>query len=70
MGKYMKIKHSAFRIGRFLAQTQLIKDFNLAIGGGLGWMKLLKMGQGKLYISFNNSCTISFLVKILLVKWK
>ena len=44
------------------------KDFNLAIGGGLGWVKRLKIGQGKGYISCNYSCTISFLVKILLVK--
>ena len=27
------------------------KDFNLAIGGGLSWMKWLKKGQGKVYIS-------------------
>ena len=46
------------------------KDSNLAIVGGLGWMKWLKMGQGKVYISCNYSCTISFLVKILLVKLK
>ena len=46
------------------------KDFNLAIVGGLGWMKWLKMGQRKNHISCNYSCTISFLVKILLVKLK
>ena len=46
------------------------KDFNLAIVGGLGWIKWLKMGQEKVYISCNYSCTISFLVKILLVKLK
>ena len=23
------------------------KDFNLAIGGGLGWVKRLKIGQGR-----------------------
>ena len=44
------------------------KDFNLAIVGELGWMKWLKMGQGKVYISCNYSYTMSFLVKILLVK--
>ena len=46
------------------------RDFNLAIVGGLDWMKWLKMGQGRVYISCNYSCTISFLVKILLVKLK
>ena len=44
------------------------KDFNLAIGGELGWMKWLKLGQGKVYILCNYSCTISSLVKILLIK--
>ena len=43
------------------------KDFNLAFGGGLGW---LRMGEGKVYISCNYTCTISSLVKILLVKLK
>ena len=33
-------------------------------------MKLVKSGQGNVYISCNYSCTISFLVKILLVKLK
>ena len=46
------------------------KDFDLAIVGGLGWMKWLKNGQGNVYISCNYSYTISFLVKILLVKLK
>ena len=46
------------------------KDFNLAIVGGLDWMKLLKMGQGKVYISCNYCRTLPFLVKILLVKLK
>ena len=46
------------------------KDFNLAIVGGLSWMKWLKMGQRKVYISCSYSWTISFLVKILLVKLK
>ena len=46
------------------------KDFNLAIVGGLSWMKWLKMGQRNVYISCNYSCTISFLVNILLVKLK
>ena len=46
------------------------RDFNLAIVGGLDWMKFLKMGQGRVYISCNDSCTISFLVKTLLVKFK
>ena len=44
------------------------KDFNLVIVGGLRWMKWLKMGKEKVYISCNYSCTLSFLVKILLVK--
>ena len=48
----------------------LFKDFNLAIVEGLVWMKWLKMGQRRGYISCNYSCTISFLVKILLVKLK
>ena len=47
---------------------QFGKGFNLAIW--LGWMKLLKMGQEKVYISYNYSCAISFLVEILLVKLK
>ena len=46
------------------------KDFNLAIVGGLDWMKLLKMRQVTVYISCNYSCTIFFWVKILLVKLK
>ena len=46
------------------------KDFNLVIVGGLRWMKWLKMGKEKVYISCNYSCTLSFLVKILLVKLK
>ena len=33
------------------------KDFDLAIAGGLGWIKLLKMGQGKVYISCKNKTT-------------
>ena len=45
------------------------KYFNLAIVG-LGWIKWVKMGQEKVYISCNYSCPISFLVKILLVKLK
>ena len=44
------------------------KDFNLAITWGLGWMKWLKKGRKRFYISCNYSCIISFLVKILLVK--
>ena len=44
------------------------KDFHLVTEGGLGWMKWLKMGQGKNYISWNYSCTVSSLMKILLVK--
>ena len=35
------------------------KDFHLAIGGGLGWMKWLKNGTEKGY-----SCNVYFLVKI------
>ena len=46
------------------------KDFNLEIVGGLVWIKWLKMGQRKGYISGNYSCTTSFSVKILLVKLK
>ena len=46
------------------------KDFTLATAGGLGWMEWLKMGQGKVHVSCNYSCTIYFLVKILLVKLK
>ena len=42
------------------------KDFNLAIGRGLPWMKWLENGM-QLY---NYSCTISFLVKILLINLK
>ena len=44
------------------------KDFDLAIGGGLGWLKWLKNGAGK--DSCRYSCTISFSVKLLLVKLK
>ena len=33
-------------------------------------MKWLKIGQGKVYISCNYSCTILLLVKIVLVKLK
>ena len=33
-------------------------------------MKMVKIGQGNVYISCNYSCAISFLVKILLVKLK
>ena len=44
------------------------KDYNLVIVGRLGWMKWVKMGQGNVYISCNYSCTISFLVNILLIK--
>ena len=33
-------------------------------------MKWLKNGAGKKYISWNYSCTISSLVKILLIKFK
>ena len=49
------------------------KDFNLAIGRGLVWMKWLENGTGKnLYFMqlYNYSCTISFLVKILLINLK
>ena len=42
------------------------KDFNLAIGRGLLWMKWLENGM-QLYIY---SCTISFLVKIFLINLK
>ena len=46
------------------------KDFNLAIGGGLGRMERLKNGAGKsLYLS-NYFCTISSLEKILLINLK
>ena len=44
------------------------KDFNLAIVVGPGWMKWLKTGAGKSLYFMQFSCTISFLVKILLVK--
>ena len=46
------------------------KEFNVAIGGGLGWMKWLKNGAEKVYTSWNYSSIISFLVKTLLVKLK
>ena len=47
------------------------QDFHLAIGGGLGCMKWLQDGgREKFYISYNFSCTTSFLVKILLAKLK
>ena len=46
------------------------KDFDLEIVGGLGWIKWLKMGHGNIYVSCNYPCTISFLMKILLVKKK
>ena len=47
------------------------KDFHLAIGGKLGWMKMIKKwGRERFYISCNYSFTISFLVKILLAKLK
>ena len=46
------------------------KDFNLAVEGGLGWTEWLKNGRKRFYISCNYSCTISFLVDILLVKLK
>ena len=44
------------------------KEFNVAIGKVLGWMKWLKNGAEKVYISWNYSCIRSFLVKTLLVK--
>ena len=40
------------------------------ISMGEGWMKLSKMGQGKVHVSCNYSCTIYFLVKTLLIKLK
>ena len=47
------------------------KYFNLAIGGGLGRMKLLKKwGRERFYVWCSYSCTISFLVKVLLAKLK
>ena len=46
------------------------KDFDLAIEGGLGWMQWLKNGAEEKYISWNYSCTISSLVKMLLIKLK
>ena len=46
------------------------KDFDLTIGGGLGWMKCLEIGQGKIYISCNYSCNLSSLGKILFFKLK
>ena len=55
--------------GKLKPQTTC-KDFNLAIAEGLDWMKWVKLGQGNVYILCNYSCTISFLVKILLVKLK
>ena len=42
----------------------------LKIGGGLGWMKWLKNGVGKSFIFHAVSQTMSFLVKVLLVKLK
>ena len=45
------------------------KDFHFAVGGRLGWMKWLKIGQKKNYIPCNFfSCIISFLENILLAK--
>ena len=53
-----------FYVGRWPLKTPC-KNFNLAIGGGLviKWLK-----NGEVYLSCNYSCTISFLVKVLLIK--
>ena len=58
-----------FLLGSWTLKTPC-KDFNLAILGGLNWMKWLKKRAGKFCISCNCSCPISFLWKILLVKLK
>ena len=50
--------------------TTPCKDFNLAIPGGLSWIKWLKMGQENVHILCNYFYTIYFLLKILLVKLK
>ena len=57
-----------FYVGSWPLKTPC-KDFNLAIVRGLGWMKWLKKDR-EVFISCNYSCTISFLVKILLVNLK
>ena len=44
-----------------------LKDFNLAIGKGLGKM-VKKCGRARFYLSWNYSCTLYFLAKILLVR--
>ena len=50
----------------------LCRDFNLAIEGALGWQgnMAVVLFFSRFYISCSYSCTISFLVKILLVKLK
>ena len=47
------------------------KDFHLAIGGGARFSKMLKKwNRARFYFLCNYSYTVSFLVKILLVKLK
>ena len=62
------------RMGTFFMgdlTTQYTMYFDFAIARGMKYTKWVKNGAGKgFYISCNYSCTISFTVKILLVKLK